>query len=110
MGKKPHKSFANEDKDKRIKGQRERIKELEREVKRLKKQLETLNKAFEKSAAYMADESGPISVEKLIKDAQNHKPLIQSKKELPQVDEREAVRRKWDEWNRNRNKPQDDEE
>lgn len=109
MGKKPHKSFPDESLKKKIKSQSDHIKWLEKEVKRLKGELATLNAAFKKSAAYMADESGPISVEKLIKDAQNHKPLIESKKDVPQTDEREAVRKKWDKWNRERKKPEDEE-
>lgn len=110
MGKKPHKSFPEESEKKKIKAQSEQIRFLEREIKRLKAELATLNAAFKKSAEYMADESGPISVEKLIKDAQKHKPLMQSKKEVVPVDEREAIRVKWDKWNRERAKKQEDEE
>jgi DNA-binding ferritin-like protein len=109
LGKKPHKSFPDDTEKKKIKAQSQQIKYLEKEIKRLKAELQTLNAAFKKSADYMSDESGPISVEKLIKDADKHKPLIQSKKDLPSQDDREAVRRKWDQWNRNR-KGQDDEE
>lgn len=109
MGKRPHKSFANEDKDKRIKAQREKIKELEQDIRRLKRQLKTLDDAFRKSAEYMSDESGPISVEKLIKDANSHKALKDSKQGTVPVDERELVRKKWDEWNRNRKQNNDDE-
>ena len=110
MGKKPHKSFPDDTEKKKIKAQSSQIKYLEKEIKRLKAELATLNAAFKKSAAYMADESGPISVEKLIKDAEKHKPLIESKKDLPKVDEREATRQKWANWIKERTKPQEDEE
>lgn len=110
MGKKPHKSFPDESEKKKIKAQSAQIKYLEKEIRRLKAELATLNKAFKKSAEYMSDESGPISVEKLIKDAQNHKPLIESKKDLPTVDEREKVRQKWANWIKDRSKQQEGDE
>lgn len=110
MGKKPHKSFPDESLKKKVKAQAEKIRYLEREIKRLKGENKTRDAAFKKAAEYMADESGPISVEKLIKDAEKHKPLLQSKKEVTPEDEREAVRKKWDEWNRSRAKVQEEEE
>lgn len=110
MGKKPHKSFPDDSEKKKIKAQSQQIKWLEKEIKRLKQELATLNKAFEKSAHYMSEESGPISVEKLIKDAQNHKPLKQSKKDLPSPDDKEAVRQKWATWIKSRSKTVEEEE
>lgn len=112
MGKKPHKSFPDENhaEKKKIRAQADQIKYLEKEIKRLKGELKTLNDAFKKSAEYMSDESGPISVEKLIKDANSHKALKESKKDVAKVDEREAVRAKWAKWIQERSKPQEDEE
>jgi septal ring factor EnvC (AmiA/AmiB activator) len=110
LGKKPHKSFPDESEKKKIRAQSAQIKFLEKEIRRLKQELATLNAAFKKSADYMSDESGPISVEKLIRDANKHKPLVESKKDLPTIDEKEAVRRKWDIWNRNRIKGGNNEE
>lgn len=110
MSKKPHKSFPDDSEKKKIKAQSQQIKWLEKKVKRLKAELATLNAAFKKSADYMSDESGPVSVEKLIQDAKNHKPLKESKKELPTIEDKEAVRKKWANWIKERSKPQEDEE
>lgn len=106
MGKKPHKSFPDDTEKKKIKAQSHQLKFLEKEVKRLKAELATLNAAFRKSADYMADESGPIPVEKLIKDANSHKPLIESKKIVPET--KEETRAKWKAWIEDRVKAQGD--
>lgn len=103
MGKKPHKSFPEESEKKKIKAQSQQIKYLEKEIKRLKAELATLNAAFKKSAQYMSDESQQLTTEQLIKAAEKHQTLKEAKKEyVSEESEREQVRKKWDEWNRNR--------
>jgi hypothetical protein len=104
-----HKTHPEEDKDKKIKGQREAIKKLEREVKRLKSELATLNVAFKKSAAYMSTESKVLSVEELIKAAEKNQTLEIAKTEAD-VDDREVVRRKWAQWNKERNGSKNEDE
>lgn len=101
MGKK-HRTYPDDLKDKKIKGQREAIKKLEKEVRRLKSELATLNAAFKKSAAYMSTESKDLSVKELIKAAEKNHTLEQAKIEKEEkysnIDEKERVRRKFQNW------------
>jgi ABC-type phosphate transport system auxiliary subunit len=108
LTKKPHKSFPEEADKRKIKAQAEQIKWLEKEVKRLEGELKTVEAAFKKAAVYMSDESGPIPVEKLIKDANSHKALKDSKKDVAAVDSKEATRAKWARWISERSKSQDE--
>jgi DNA-binding ferritin-like protein len=110
LGKKPHKSFPDDADKKKIKAQAQQLKYYEKEIKRLKAELATVNAAFKKSAEYMADESGPISVEKLIQDAKNHKPLRESKKDAEKQPTKEETRAKWARWIEEQNKAKEDEE
>lgn len=100
-----HRTYPDEEKDStenKLKTLRQVIKEKDKEIQRLKSELKTLNKAFEKSAKYMSEESKELTTEQLIKAANNHQTLAETKKELSEKDKenatREATRLKWAEW------------
>lgn len=84
MGKKPNRSYEKDGKEtKKEEALRKELKEKIRYIKQLESQLKTLEEAFKKSATFMSDKSKKLSVEDLIKAANEHQPLSEIKPSAP---------------------------
>lgn len=85
MGKgKPNRNYDKDGKEaNKLRSLQQELKEKNKQIKQLQSEVATLQKAFEKSATFMSDKSKKLSVEDLIKAANEHQPLSEIKPSAP---------------------------
>lgn len=92
---KNHKSFNKEDKEKdgETKKLKAHIRKLEKEITKLKSELRTYDRAFQKNVVFLKEKTKDLSVEELIKGAEEELTLKQIKND--KVDRFSELQRKW---------------